>query len=467
MTPRQKLGKARVRTFDFVPYLASYIYTLREQETPGLATAAVDEHGNLYWDPHWVGLCDVDALAYTVAHEAIHLVYEHCKRAKDLVGTSPPLTQQYIINVAADLVVEQTLSMMRRHRPTGAVHLGCVLPRLGGMVLDFPENQSMPEYYRLILEKLRSAPQPDSQGSKKENSSGTRGGRGDKNRSGAGSTPAAFGGEPAHNHADEASRDGVGGVPPPHQTCAPMSGGSAADGQARPYEIPDDGDWDTCAENMAARGAEKAIQEYEAAKGIGSVPGMLKQALRLKLHPIPDPFDQLRSAVCTSVASPVGGRDFSRRRQSRRQGPAPSDPILYGRITTQPNAIVIVDTSGSMSDTETRDKCLSVVAQGLRKLHRVRVICADTAVRSNSMVASISRFEWVGGGGTKMDVALMEVDRDLKPDAIIIITDAMTRWPRKPTRARVVVAHIGPASGRWFDSIPSWCRKVPMTRKDS
>jgi len=218
---------------------------------------------------------------------------------------------------------------------------------------------------------------------------------------------------------------------------------------------------------MAASGAEKAIAAYEEAKGVGSVPGSLKEALNVKLHPQPDPFDQLRSAVCTSVASPVGGRDLSYRRQSRRQGPGPDDPVLAGRISVQPNAVVIVDTSGSMGCGDTRDKCLSVIAQGLRKLQRVRVICADTNVRSNTMVASLSRFEWVGGGGTSMDVAMEQVDRELKPDAIILITDSMTGWPRKPTRARVVVAHIGPASGRWFDSIPSWCRKVPMTRKDS
>ena len=89
MTPRQLLGQARVHTFEYVPYLASYIYSLREQETPGIGTAAVDAAGNLYWDPKFVQEIGMEQAAYLVAHEALHLIFDHHSRGKEIMGEKP------------------------------------------------------------------------------------------------------------------------------------------------------------------------------------------------------------------------------------------------------------------------------------------------------------------------------------------------------------------------------------------
>jgi len=470
MTPRQLLGQARVHTFEYVPYLASYIYSLREQETPGIGTAAVDEAGNLYWCPKFVQEIGKEQAAYLIAHEALHLIYDHHSRAKEIIGEHPDEFKRFVCNVAGDLVIEQTLSMMRHLRPDGAIHLGCDVPAWG-FSLDFPENKSMQEYYRLIMERLKQQQQKQQ----------PQGGDNDDDREGDQSS------DPSDSGGDSSDGDGQDGDPDdgteadgsespsssgagspssgqgkaPQKPGAPGTGGSCADGQPRPYEIESDGSWETYAGDMAAARTEQAIAEFEKSNP-NKVPGTLKEALNCKLRPQADPFDQLRSAVCTSVASPVGGRDFSRRRRSRKQPPDDNVPLLHGRITVQPHAVVIVDTSGSMLGSETKAKALSVIGQGIRKLSRVKVFCADTHVRSNGMVATTRTFEWCGGGGTDMARAIEEVDRTDKPDSIILVTDAETDWPTRKPHARVVVAYTGHPCSHWHQSIPRWCRTITL-----
>jgi predicted metal-dependent peptidase len=488
MTPRQLLGQARVHTFEYVPYLASYIYSLREQETPGIGTAAVDEAGNLYWCPKFVSEIGRDQTSYLVAHEVLHLIFQHHSRSREIIGKNPSKFEQFVCNVAADLVIEQTLHMMRHLRPEGAVHLGCEVPAWG-IRLDFPENKSMQEYYRLIMEKLKSQSDNDTQQQGGDSSNGDEQQQGDDGASdkqdddgmggasGDGGDSSAGDGEAADDDGTEASggeapSSGGAGSPSagqgkaPQKPGAPGAGGSCADGCPRPYEIESDGSWEAYGEDMAAAQAEEAIAKYESSNP-GKVPGNLKEALKQKLRPVPNPFDQLRSAVCTSVASPVGGRDYSHRRRSRKQPPGDDAPLLHGRITVQPHAVVIVDTSASMLSRDTKAKALSVVAQGLRKLGRVKVYCADTGVRTNKMVATTKWFEWAGGGGTDMSTAVAEVDKADRPDSIVLITDAETQWHGDKPRARVVLAYTGKVGSRWHDAIPSWCRVVPLPQEEA
>jgi predicted metal-dependent peptidase len=486
MTPRQLLGQARVRTFEYVPYLASYIYSLRERETPGIGTAAVDDAGNLYWDANFISKIGVDQGAYLVTHEVLHLIFEHHARAREMVPNPTP-QQQFILNLAADLVIEQTLAHMRHLRPDGAVHLGCQVPSMG-ITLDFPANKSMQEYYRLILDRLPKPPQDESGSNtqQQENDDGSQGNDGDSEDDaggdkGTGGRGGDGDGEPEDGEGDSQGGAGEGGDddstngqangngaaghddgPAGRSPCSPGSGGSCADGVPRKYEVESDGSWETYGQDIAAA----AVEKYES-DNPGSVPGSIKAAIKARLHPTPDPFAQLRSAVCTSVASPVGGRDFSHRRRSKKQPPGDDQPLLHGRITVQPHAVVIVDTSASMMTTDIHARALSVIAQGLRKLGRVKVYCADTKVQSHATVTHVRTFDWHGGGGTDMATAVAEVDKADRPDSIVLITDAETHWRGEKPRARVVVAYTGRAGSQWHKAIPSWCRTVVLNTQEA
>lgn len=453
MTPREKLAAGRIRTFDYAPYLASYVYALKQQEVRGTGTCGISRDGVLHWDPEFVDSLDTDTLAYVILHEALHLIFRHHARANEVYGEQPDPQLQLAMNVAGDLVIEQTLAFMRPLRPPSAVYLGAECPQLG-VTLDYPPNLEMLDYYGRIVADMRTRKRPgDGDGNEQE--------KGNDDCDGG----EAGGGSRVSNKTPQNQSGKKGAANKPNgrgAACRPGGGGSAGDGVQRHHEKPDES-WQTFQETISAGKLEEAIAKHELTQP-GTVPGALKESLKVFLHPQPDPFEQLRSVVASSTASPIGGRMATYRRLSRKQ--PPDVCRLRGQLTTQSSAVVIVDTSGSMGDRETKERALTVIAKGLRKLKSVKVVCADTEIRSSVNLQNLDQFVWEGGGGTSMDVALTEVDRKDKPDSIILITDAATAWPSRPTRARVIVALTHPG-GYWTDQIPKWCKTVPLVRSES
>lgn len=86
---------------------------------------------------------------------------------------------------------------------------------------------------------------------------------------------------------------------------------------------------------------------------------------------------------------------------------------MRGVVRLAPECAVIVDTSGSMSPSTHR--AATAVAQGMRRVHRHRVICFDTMAQSDRRLASLSQFSW--DGGARMDQAIEYADT-LKADCI-------------------------------------------------
>lgn len=449
MTPRQRLAKGREGVLDHMPYLASYVYALRPVECAGKETMGVTRDGVLMWNPAFVMSLDLLHLTYVLLHEALHLILRHWARAEEVYGDAPTVIQQYAMNLAGDLVIEQTMSSMRSARPPGAIYLGCTEPRFG-MRLDFRPNLDMTEYYRLIMARLTAT--PDGGGARDkagDPSEGDEPSGGRQQATPQATSPQGQAGQPRSGGSDRSAS----------ALCSPGSGGSASDGVPRPWEVPDE-TWAAFQEVIAASTAEQAIRQANLLNP-GSVPGNLIETIVQFLRPQPNPFDHLRSAVASSVAAPVGGRGATYRRPSRKQ---PDDAcLLRGYETTQAHAVVIVDTSGSMHDKETKERALQVISDGLRKLKGVRVFCADTRIRSSATLQSATNFRWVGGGGTDMASVIEQVDRESRPDSIVVVTDAATRWPARQTRARVIVALT--AASTYRRSIPSWMKVVPLFKE--
>lgn len=446
MNPRDLLAAGRIRTFDYCPYLATYIYSLKQREVHNTYTCGVSADGILYWDPKFLESLDRDTTAYVILHEALHLIYRHHARSREVYGEHPDPMDQLAMNIAGDLVIEQTLSFMRPVRPPGAVHLGADCSQLG-IKLDFPPNLDMIAYYGMIKAAMRNRPkEPGGEGQESDDKDRDAGDGSGSNSPIADKQPQKQGGKKGANTKPNGRA----------AACVPGTGGSACDGTPRPYETPDES-WQSFQESLAASHLEDAIRKHEQ-QHPGSVPGQLKETIAAFLRPQRDPFAHLKSAVATSTQSPLGGRMATYRRLSRKQ---PADTCrLRGQLTTQASAVVIVDTSGSMGDRETKEQALQVIADGLRKLRNVKVVCADTHIRSSVKLQDVKNFEWVGGGGTDMAHALREVDKNDKPDSIVIITDAMTDWPRSQTRAKVIVALT--CDSPWKGQIPAWCKTVPL-----
>jgi predicted metal-dependent peptidase len=479
------ITRMRVATHAFRPYMARLIYAMPMHEVaghPDLQTLGVDRHGRCYYNPEYLRSVPVEQGAYLLLHEALHVVLRHAAVMQQLIGASPSPSVRDNANIAVDLVVEQLLrGSIQRHLPDGGVRYE---------QYGFPPSLSAPEYFRLLEQQAsQSQPQPQQESSNGSNDADSLSSSGRDVEDGSpGDSPNADGGHGTPSVGSSPSGDEIGSsgddqhhgptggdrpdrpqprippqVPPPEPRQRPnkpglaAGGGSCADGIPRSYELPPDPSWEGHREDATFQAVEQAIERHEKEHGVGSVPGQLKLAIAGKLRPQPNPWDMLRSAVATSVSTSVGAPQLTYKRFSRRQ--QPYLPRLKGRINTQPTAVVILDTSGSMCSGEDQAKAMTVIAQGLARLSSFRVFAGDTRVCSDKRVSAISQIEWAGGGGTDMAKLIQDVDRECRPDSIVLVTDGYTPWPKHKPRARVVVA----LTQRKSADFPVWARGIEVS----
>jgi predicted metal-dependent peptidase len=158
--------------------------------------------------------------------------------------------------------------------------------------------------------------------------------------------------------------------------------------------------------------------------------------------------------VARAIASPVGAPDYTLRKFSRRQ--QADGPRLRGIKKEMPNVVVILDTSGSMHGDRV-EKAMGVIAKAVSRLKSVKVVSYDADLHGRKAVTSMAAFPWQGGGGTNMGKAIEQVDKEDRPDAIVLVSDAETPWPQRQTRARVVLAAVG-ANDYWLGMVPGWIK---------
>ena len=141
----RRLGLARLRLLDRRPYYATGLYRLSPRSVPGLGTAAVDRHWNLYLDPDAAAEWTIDHYAAVLEHELGHLLRDHAARA-DLQGVHEQDGSVQRFNMAADAEINDDLD-------TSGVRLPGV-PVTPSM-LGLPDGQ-LAEWY---FHRLPSAPQ--------------------------------------------------------------------------------------------------------------------------------------------------------------------------------------------------------------------------------------------------------------------------------------------------------------------
>jgi predicted metal-dependent peptidase len=505
ITLNSRITRFRVRVHKWRAYFCKHIYSLPMYERPGIGTMCVDRYSRCYYDPAFVEKIDEDQGAYTLMHESLHVLLRHFDQVIALIGRTPSEKLRHLANIAADIVVEQMLrgGGLENHKPcevhTYEMH-------------GFPPRLTLTEYYRLLVkeseqkeqrEKQRQQSEPEDDGDEEEedeqpdDSDDSESESGDENSEDDGdesddSQPSGEGDDESEEEFDpdtddgdsgddyegdesddggegdgpeqdsegDESDDGGEGDGEPDDDAIPGTGegGSCCDGVPREYELPPDPTWDSHREDGVLKEMESRVVEYEKTHGAGSVPAGIKAQFEVKLHPQPDPWDQLRSAVSSSVASPIGAPSYTYQRPSRRQ--QKGGPILKGKRSTQPKAVVILDTSGSMCCGDDKIRALNVIQQGLSRLRSVRVIAGDTQIQGDKRVNKIMDVEWVGCGGTAMDRIIEDVDRTMRPDSIILITDGQTAWPRRKPNARVVVALTRKLLPQY--PFPVWARGIQV-----
>jgi predicted metal-dependent peptidase len=412
----------------------------------------------MYYDPEFCEQITLNEGAYVVLHEAVHLILRHCHRAESIIGKNPTAQERRWYNIAVDLVVWEFLEAIAQHAPEGGV-------TYDALKKDYPEiqrNMLPGEIYAILSRKPEPKPEPPEQpkgDQPTEKPPGTEeqdDGDGPPGDDEVGTETEGPGGDGPGKDKQPTDQDGGGGGKPEDQVRDDgyklTGGGSAADGQPRDYEEEPNPNWDAFIEDQLLDAVEKKIEEHENSRG--TVPSNLKQTIKAKLRPQPNPWDQLRATVGKAIANPRGKPDFTYQKVNRRQFAVPNTPRLKGVRTYSPKAAVVIDTSGSMTSA-CLAKAVVVVKQGLQALGEVPVITCDARVSGDRVLKNVhEEFEVVGGGGTDMRVPIDYAEKKYKPDVIVLVTDCDTPWPSNPTKAQLIVAAT--QDGR----VPNWAIKV-------
>ena len=91
---RAKVTQFRIACKPVVPYLMHSIYGLIPIPKPGCKTMQVDQYGRLYYDPAFVESISVETGVFTILHEVLHVILNHCETARKYLPPHPTQRQR-------------------------------------------------------------------------------------------------------------------------------------------------------------------------------------------------------------------------------------------------------------------------------------------------------------------------------------------------------------------------------------
>jgi predicted metal-dependent peptidase len=427
---RQRWAAGRVWAARQAPYLASALLSLEpvvvEEAGPELDLSAfpVDRAWHIYLSPACLAQVTVPNLGFWLVHQVSHLLRRHAERYPpgDSQETEPLKGARSIDecrwNVATDAEIDDDISAGEITVPDGAITPSQIF---------CPDGWVAEQYW-------------DALGGQSPSMGQVPGGL---------TRQAADADAPAGACALER---GIAG------TWGRVDCGSGCAGRPRPWDCGAPGLGAT-AQKVLAREVARRIKEHSRQRG--DVPAGWQRWAEEVLEPIVNWRRLLAAAVRRGMADVAGKVDFTYRKPSRRAVALPGVVLPSLRVPI-PQVVVVLDTSGSMSDAML-GQALAEVGGVLRGLgvgrQHLRVVCCDAEAYGAQRVLAASEVRLLGGGGTDMGVGLAAAAAlRPRPDLVIVLTDGHTPWPASPPpRTRVVVGLMGP-TGR----VPGWATTVEI-----
>ncbi|WP_425472836.1 VWA-like domain-containing protein [Streptomyces botrytidirepellens] len=204
---------------------------------------------------------------------------------------------------------------------------------------------------------------------------------------------------------------------------------------------------------------------FRVAQGITARPGNAPKGWQRwaeeAFHP-PQPWRELLGAAVRSAASGPGAGEGPSRRSA-----AVAGAVLPNLRRRPPRVSVVIDTSGSVSDSELGSALLEVAAisraaGGRRDL--VSVLPCDAAADTVHPLCRAEGIPLVGGGGTDLRTGFARALRARpRPDVIVALTDGQTSWPgtRPPCRTVVGLFPRHRATRSWDEDNPDYVPDTP------
>lgn len=382
------------------PYLSTAVYALHTVSCVDVASMTGDDRWRLYVNPDWLARAPVPRIATHLAHLVWHLLCDHAGRAMSLKVTS---TTADAWRTACDVTVAETLD--------GSGLTDHVLPRPGDHRL-VPQRPAEEHYARLS----RLSADPD-------------------------------------------AGQGPDGTSPPDDSC-----GSAADGQPRGYEHPDDADLPATPQVAADEIRRRVAIEFRRhVTARGTHPGEALRWAATILEPVVRWQDVLTAAVRRAAGWANGFSEYTYTRPSRRQA-AVRHVVLPATRRPLPAVAIVVDTSGSVDD-GMLGQALGEVDGAIAGLgvpgHQVSVLSCDAAVAATSTVRRAADVRLAGGGGTDMRAGIAAAQRlRPRPDVVVVLTDGYTPWPEQPPGGMALVTALLRRDGTTPPRPPAWAQVV-------
>jgi len=383
------LQAARVRAAHQRSYFAPALFNLVPVETDLIGSMAVDAHWRLYYNVNWVATHSVEENASLLIHEVSHLLRDHEGRKKAL-----DLKDHRRWNTAGDCEINDDLHAEGLPLPGDPP-----LPEKYG----FQSGNNAESYYKQLA------------------------------------TPSRTDNRRPSSEAQQSSED-----------C-----GSGAHGERRFWELPaDDGSdegtpgVDRIKAELVRREVARRIEEKSPYDG--DVPLGWRRWARATLAPKIDYMATLRHVVRRALRTSTLGRyDRTYRRPHRRQG-CYGELIMPSFYQPRPRPGFLIDTSGSMGDTQLA-RAVSELGALTRQLGYgadVVVACCDAAVHQVRKAFTSAPIELYGGGGTDIGVGLRAfITRRLAPiDLLVIVSDCRTPWPKEVPPFPVITVRVGDGS---------------------
>jgi predicted metal-dependent peptidase len=236
----------------------------------------------------------------------------------------------------------------------------------------------------------------------------------------------------------------------------PCDCGSGCDGQGRGWDCGQPG-LGAVGARLVARDTARRIREHTRERG--DTPAGWQRWADEVLEPTVNWRRQLAAHVRRGAADVAGRVDFTYRRPSRRASAVP-DVVLPSLRQPLPQVALVIDTSGSMSDSML-GQALGEVTGVLRTLgvarRNLRVIACDARAYQAQQVRDLGAIRLEGGGGTDMGAGLdAAAALRPRPNLIIVLTDGYTPWGGAPPAGIRVVVGLMERGGK----TPDWAETV-------
>jgi len=454
--PKDRLIKARMQLLMHFPFFGELVMrmVLHESRTAGVGTTCVDHLGNLYYHPDWINdMINVEEVMFELAHEVMHLVQRASVRF-------PNGGNHKVWNIAADIKVDTILvdSGLKQSR----VSMKNITPEL---MEKHRGNTTEQIYYHLLkhpeeVESYGGCPHGPPNGDCGHKPPGQQDG-GDsgskeesdmENQKGSGSGGDEGTETQGSGQSIQGDGQGPGGT---CSQCGPKSDGTDGVGErgcTSGYMHGEPGS----AEDIE-KFKQYVIAAALASKGKGKYPAFADEFLA----EIRKPSVTWKEHIRRQATSVFKGR-YSFARRSRRSHSSPM--MLPSRTRTPNGAIIMIDTSGSISDellTQFVSECSGILRETGCKFLKVYFHDVECYHIEEYDLNTINKIKATRGGTSHVDV-FDKVNDSLhteKVGMVIAFTDLFTTFPSKKPSYPVIWAH--PEEHGEGQSVP-WGKKVEV-----